>query len=131
LGRHRASGVGKRLESALGHSDKTESTILLEALEALDATILVEDRGSAKAEHLSPGLTIFTDGSRVDSGAAGYAMAWQNGQHWLGIKVQMGYNRDAFDAECAALVTALEVAARRQTTQARVTFFTAVQAAIR
>jgi ribonuclease HI len=93
----------------------------------------VEDQDSAKVEHLSPGLTIFTDGPRVGSGAVGYAVAWQNGQHWLGIKlkVQMRYNGEAFGAECAALTTALEVAARRQTTQESVTSFTDAQAAIR
>jgi ribonuclease HI len=74
---------------------------------------------------------MFTDGSRLDSGAAGYAVAWQNGQHWVGIKTHMGYSQEAYDAECAALARALEVAARRQTTPERVTNFTDAQAAIR
>jgi hypothetical protein len=33
---------------------------------------------------------MFTDGSRLDSGAAGYAVTWQNGQRWVGIKTYMG-----------------------------------------
>jgi hypothetical protein len=43
----------------------------------------------------------------------------------------MAYNQEAFDAECAALARALEVAARRQSIPERVTIFTAAQAVIR
>jgi ribonuclease HI len=56
---------------------------------------------------------------------------WQNGQSWVGIKTHMGYNQEAYDAECAAVARALETAARRQTTPERVTIFTDAQAAIR
>jgi hypothetical protein len=56
---------------------------------------------------------MFTDGSRLDSGAAGYAVTWQNGQHWVGSKTHTGYNQEVYDAECAALARALETAARR------------------
>jgi ribonuclease HI len=78
-----------------------------------------------------PGLTIFTDGSTVDSDAAGYAVIWQNGQGRVGIKTHMAYNQEAFDTECAALARALEVAARRQTIPERVTVFIDARAAIR
>jgi len=47
------------------------------------------------------------------------------------IKTHMGYNQEAFDAECAALARALESASRRNTTPERVTIFTDAQAAIR
>jgi ribonuclease HI len=77
------------------------------------------------------GSPMFTNGSRLDSGAAGYAVAWQNGQSWVGIKNHMGYNQEAYDAECAALARALEEAAKRQTAPERVTIFTDAQAAIR
>jgi hypothetical protein len=39
-----------------------------------------------------------TDGSRLDSGAAGYAVTWQNGQRWMGVKTHMGYNQEGYDA---------------------------------
>jgi len=42
----------------------------------------------------------------------------------------MGYNQEAFGAESAALARALEVAARRRSTPAKVTIFTDAQAAI-
>jgi len=43
----------------------------------------------------------------------------------------MGNNQEAYDAECAGLARALEIASRRQTIPERVTFFTDAQAAIR
>ena len=84
-----------------------------------------------EVEKARPGLAVFTDGSRLDDGAAGYAVVWKNGQSWVGIKTHMGYNPEAYDAECAALSRALESASRRQTTPERVTIFTDAQAAIR
>ena len=49
----------------------------------------------------------------------------------MGIKTKMGYNQEAYDAECAALARVLESASRRQTTPERITIFTEAQAAIR
>jgi len=51
---------------------------------------------------------MFTDGSRMEDGAVGYAVVWKNGQTWEGIKGHMGCNQEAYDAECAALARALE-----------------------
>jgi len=45
--------------------------------------------------------------------------------------MHMGHNQKAYDAECAALARALELASRRNTTPKRVTIFTDAQAAIR
>jgi len=57
-------------------------TVLLEEPDALEAETIQEDEETAKAEaeRTRPGLTMFTDGSRLDSGATGYSVAWQNGQ---------------------------------------------------
>jgi ribonuclease HI len=74
---------------------------------------------------------MFTDGAKAGNGAAGYAVVWKSRQQWVGVKSHMAYNQEAFDAECAALARALEVAARRRTTPERVTIFTDAQAAIR
>ena len=46
------------------------------------------------------------------------------------MKAHMGYNQEAFDAECAAFERALEVAARRRTGPKGVTIFTDTQAAM-
>jgi len=84
----------------------------------------------AEAEKERPGFTMFTDGPRLDSGAAGYSVVWRRGQAWVGIKTHMGYRQEAYDAECAAPARALESASRRQTTPERVTIFTDTQAAV-
>jgi len=107
-------------------------TVLLEEPETLDAELLQEEEEEAKAEaeRSRPGLTIFTDGSRLDSGATGYAAVWRNGQTWEGVKVHMGCNQEAFDAECAALAHALESVAGGYIPE-RVTIFSDAQAAIR
>jgi len=49
---------------------------------------------------------MFTDGSRLDGGAAGYAVVWMTGQTWKGIRTHMGYHQEAYDAECAAIARA-------------------------
>jgi len=115
--------IGRRLTNAFTYAGGTKSTILLEEPETLGAELLQEEEAEAKAEAEKdhPGLTMFTDGSQLDSGAAGYAVVWKNGQTWKGIKTHMGYNQEAYDAECAALARALELASRRNTTPERVT----------
>jgi hypothetical protein len=93
----------------------------------------MEARESAKAEaeRFRPGLTIFTDESRADNGAVGYAVVWPKEGRWVGIKNRMGFNQEAFDAACATLARALEVAARRRVAPEKVTIFADAQAAIR
>jgi len=88
------------------------------------------ERAIEEAEKNREGLTIFTNGSRLESGATGYSVAWKAGNRWVGVKAHMGYNQEAFDAECAALARALEVAARRRTAPKAVTIFTDLQAAM-
>jgi ribonuclease HI len=125
-----SSWIGKWLKNALAHRGRTETTVLLEEPEALEADTIQEDEKAAKAEaeRTRPGLTMFTDGSRLDSGASGYAVAWQNGQSWVGTKTHMGKNQEAYDTECAALARALKTAGRRQTVPERIAD---AQAAIR
>ena len=74
------SGIGGRLKNALVHRGSTEMTVLLEELEALNTETIQEDEKRAKVEveRIRPGLTMFTDGLRLDSGATEYAVAWQN-----------------------------------------------------
>jgi len=74
---------------------------------------------------------LFTDGSRLENEAVGYAVAWMNGRSWEGIKTHMGFNQEAYDAECAALARALKTAAEIAPTPSHVTIFTDAQAAIR
>jgi len=116
----------------IGYSGRTEETKITSRPEKMEAVRIVEDleRAIEEAEKDREGLTIFTDGSRLESGATGYAVAWKAGNRWVGVKAHMGYNQEAFDAECAALTRALEVAAKRRTGPKAVTVFTDSQAAM-
>jgi len=79
------------------------------------------------------GLTLWTDGSRDESGAVGYAVAWRKGQSWAGRKAHMGYYQEVYDAECAAIARALGGAADRAKRHklGRVRIFTDAQAALK
>ena len=128
------TAIGKRLGTTLSYTwTETEKTVLLEVPVALDATTVQEEREEAKreAEKERPGLVMFTDGSRLENEAAGYAVAWRSGRAWEGIKAHMGYNQEAYDAECAAIARALETAAKRVPAPTHVALFTDAQAAIR
>jgi len=86
----------------------------------------------ARKADFQPGLVLWTDGSRDENGPAGYAVAWREGRSWAGRKTHMGYYQEAYDAECAAIARALEVAAERAKRRrlGRVRIFTDAQAAI-
>jgi len=128
------SGIGRRLEEALGYSGRMEETITLPlAAKRLDLETIVEEKEKAKqtAERERAGLTIFTDGSRASNGATGYAVTWKNRSKWVGVKTHLGYNQEAFDAECTALACALELAVRWREPSEAVTIHTDAQAAMR
>jgi len=107
------STIGRRLEKAIEYSGRMEETNMAIQSGKLKAIRIVEERGRAKeeAEEDREGLTIFTDRSKLESGAMGYRIAWKAGDQWVGVKMYQSYNQEAFDAECAALARALEVAA--------------------
>jgi len=65
------AAIGRRVANALAYTGKTQSTLLLEEPEALDVELLLEEEEEAKAEAEKgrPGLTMFTDGSRLGDGA--------------------------------------------------------------
>jgi len=128
-----STAIGKRLSTALDRTwIETERTVLLEESESFAAELIQEEWVEAKreAEKERPGLVMFTDGSWLENESARYAVAWKNGQTWEGIKTHMGFNQDAYDAECAALAHALKIAAEIAPTPSNIPIFTNVQAAI-
>jgi len=64
------------------YAGRTENTVLLEEPETLDAKLPQEEEAEAKveAEKDRPGLAMFTNGSRLDSWAAGYSVVRKRGQ---------------------------------------------------
>jgi len=82
-----------------------EETVLLEVASPLEATTTIEETEAAANEAKRtdrPWLTIFTDGSQLENGATGYAVAWKYGHTWKGHKTHLGWGQGAYDAECAA-----------------------------
>jgi len=76
------TAIGRRLTNALAYAGRTERTVMLEEPETLDAHLLPEEDAEAKAEaeRGRPGLTMLTDGLRLDDGAASYSVVWRTGQ---------------------------------------------------
>jgi len=106
------SELGKRLATSWlgpdGAGDR-ERTVVCEE-EALQAEITVNERKVAKeeAEAVRDALTLWTDRSRTEGGACGYAVVWRkNGGAWKGHQVHLGCNQEVYDAECAAVARAL------------------------
>jgi len=80
------------------------------------------------AQKPQPGITTFTDGSRLDDAAARYAVG---GATLCGHRNLHGLKPGSYDADCAALSRSQETATRRQRMPERVTIFADAQAAIR
>jgi len=127
-----ASSIGQRLECTLSSSGRTESTVLLEEPETLGADLIQEEETEAKveAERFRPGspkLQIGHDPAMVPLDMRLSGSMVNAGQ--VGLKTHMGYNQEAYDAECAALARALGTAAKRQMAPERVAIFIDAQAA--
>ena len=75
--------------------------------------------------------TVWTDGSRLDSGAVGAACAWQTEEGWTGRRFHLGTNKEVFDAEVYAIYQALRVFEERGQTGRKYTVFSDCQPAIR
>jgi len=97
--------IGRRLTITLNYSGAVERMVLPKRPTAIEAELVQEEEAEAMAEavRVRPGLTMFTDGSRLDSGATGYTVVWRNGESWGSIKTHMSYNQEAYDVESAAL----------------------------
>lgn len=94
------TAIGRRLTVALDCAGRAESTMILEEPEILDAVLLQKEENEAKAEaeRSTRRHSMSTDGSRLDDGAAGYAVVWKNSQSPVGIKIHTGYNQESYDA---------------------------------
>ena len=53
--------------------------------------------------------TIWTDGSRLDSGAVGVACAWKTSEGWSGRRFHLA-NKEVFDTECKRIPDGVDIA---------------------
>ena len=57
---------------------------------------------------------IWTDGSRLESGAVGAALAFRDGERWVRRGTYLGKNKEVFDAEAWVILQAVGLVTRRQ-----------------
>ena len=74
--------------------------------------------------------TVWTDGSRLESGAVGAAVAFREGCSWKREGTYLGKNKEVFDAEVFAIGQALRVFNDRDDENIRYTIFSDSQAAL-
>jgi len=119
------TGFGRRLACFLDFSGRREKVVLPRTPVPL-GTVVISDPVSAQyeAEACRPGRVVWMDGSRLDSGTYGYLVVWGIGQRWAGV--------ETFDAECAAVAQALEIASgwAKRHRVGQLTIFSDTQAAI-
>ena len=93
----------------------------------------IDDKGPAleTAHNWRVAGSIWTDGSRLDSGAVGAACAWQTREGWTGGRFHLGTNKEVFDAEFHAIYQALKIFEERGQSGRKYTIFSDCQPAIR
>ena len=74
--------------------------------------------------------TVWTDGSRLDSGRVGAAVAFKEAGSWKGRGTYLGQNKEVFDAEVFAIGHALEIISERGQSNRTYTIFSDSQAAL-
>ncbi|ODM18571.1 hypothetical protein SI65_06443 [Aspergillus cristatus] len=78
--------------------------------EGFESTIQTT-KALAAAKSLSPGLVIWSDGSRLENGRCGAGLAWQEpGGTWKTREFPLGKGHEVFDAELLGAVQAVQVA---------------------
>jgi ribonuclease HI len=100
--------------------------------EAFAGQILIQSRDEAleTANGFVDGLVLWTDGSRLDNGKIGAAVAWQDiFDSWHTRELPLGRGKEVFDAELSGACEALRLAKSLQST-GPVTVFMDSQAAI-
>jgi len=109
-----------------------ETTVLLEEPQTLEAGILRDYIATAKdeAERHRPGITMFTDGSRLDSGATGYQLFGRTANAGLASKAIWATTRRLMMQGVLPL-QGLWKQCEAEDNLEKVTIFTDAQAAIR
>jgi len=73
--------------------------------------VIIEDTDAAATRTANEwqGTAIWTDGSRLEDGSVGCAVARYHPEHdaWTGVRVRMGKNQEVYDAELHAIYRAM------------------------
>ena len=126
--------IVRRLRAAAGtRAGETVEPQVWEEGRTFPGGFTIDGKGPAKetAQNWRRAGTIWTDGSRLDSGAIGAACAWQSEGEWMGRRFHLGTNKEVFDAEVYAIYQALKIFEERQQAGRKYTVFSDCQPAIR
>jgi ribonuclease HI len=108
LGQHLARQLGKSLR--IDPSEGFEETELSQGLFPGVIRVLPKEEALIAAREQRPGLSLWSDGSRLDNGRVGAGVAWQASGVWHARGVPLGMGKEVFDAELIGACEALELA---------------------
>ena len=129
LGQHLARQLARALP--VDPSNGFEEVVEIES-RSFPGQIKVLDTEEAleQARQSRPGLTLWSDGSRLEDGRVGAGIAWQTPQGtWRTRELPLGKGKEVFDAELQGAYAALELALRLED-QGPVTVLLDAQSAI-
>jgi hypothetical protein len=72
--------------------------------------VLPREEALTAAREQRPGLSLWSDGSRLDNGRVGAGVAWQTLGVWHARGVPLGIGKEVFDAKLIGACKALELA---------------------
>lgn len=72
--------------------------------------VLPREEAATEAQNARPGLTVWSDGSRLEDGRTGAGIAWEQQEQWRTQKIPIGAGHEVFDAELIGICKALELA---------------------
>jgi hypothetical protein len=109
LGQHLASRIASilRIDPSAGFEEVVETLP-----KTFPGTILVPAEEEALRQAMAPykGLTMWSDGSRLENGRTGAGIAWlEPSGTWKTKQVPLGQGKEVFNAELAGACKALEI----------------------
>ena len=133
---HRGSELTNRIQRRCGlKRGETAEAQVWEEFRELRAEVYVDKKEDAlrKAKEWTEEDqedTVWTDGSRLEDGRVGAAIAFRRGGSWRKRGAYLGRNKEVFDAELFAISQALDEFNSRGESSRRYTIFSDSQAAI-
>ena len=101
-------------------ADRVEPVEIIKTSTSFVGKIIINNKAQALTEARKdlPGLTIWTDGSKLSNGRCGASVCWKDmkSKQWRQKSVFLGKNKEILDAELWAISEALDTAIRETST---------------
>lgn len=76
--------------------------------------ISTKEIAELEAEMSYNGLILWTDGSKLDSGASGAGITWKSSFKWSGKSLALGHHKEILDAELFGILEAFKIAVKEK-----------------